>query len=166
MTTNTKLQSSCIYSNKDKNFKANHNRLGNVFFKPSVVSIVTKIRILKQITTVTSRGRPLLSCIYSNKDKNFKANHNNPYMMQPDSGVVSIVTKIRILKQITTNNSKEIHFECCIYSNKDKNFKANHNNPYMMMNNGNVVSIVTKIRILKQITTSRSLNTAKRKLRL
>ena len=29
-----------------------------------------------------------------------------------------------------------------------------------------VVSIVTKIRILKRITTSRSLNTAKRKLRL
>ena len=29
-----------------------------------------------------------------------------------------------------------------------------------------VVVIVTKIRILKQITTSRSLNTAKRKLRL
>ena len=54
----------------------------------------------------------------------------------------------------------------CICSNKDKNFKANHN---FIVNNCNafiVVSVATKIRILKQITTSRSLNTAKRKLRL
>ena len=54
----------------------------------------------------------------------------------------------------------------CICSNKDKNFKANHNifltRPLILV----VVSVVTKIRILKQITTSRSLNTSKRKLRL
>ena len=54
----------------------------------------------------------------------------------------------------------------CICSNKDKNFKANHNKAYGYFRNVFVVSVVTKIRILKQITTSRSLNTAKRKLRL
>ena len=43
---------------------------------------------------------------------------------------------------------------CCIYSNKDKNFKANHNKPIIKDSNNVVVSIVTKIRILKQITTS------------
>ena len=42
-------------------------------------------------------------------------------------GVVSIVTKIRILKQITTKPFAHIFMSCCIYSNKDKNFKANHN---------------------------------------
>ena len=41
-----------------------------------VVSIVTKIRILKQITTILSLFLLPGSCIYSNKDKNFKANHN------------------------------------------------------------------------------------------
>ena len=54
MTTNTKLQSSCIYSNKDKNFKANHNHPLNDSTSEQVVSIVTKIRILKQITTQPS----------------------------------------------------------------------------------------------------------------
>ena len=42
----------CIYSNKDKNFKANHNTFGAVNNPSVVVSIVTKIRILKQITTI------------------------------------------------------------------------------------------------------------------
>ena len=43
--------SGCIYSNKDKNFKANHNRALQLSVRRLVVSIVTKIRILKQITT-------------------------------------------------------------------------------------------------------------------
>ena len=42
---------SCIYSNKDKNFKANHNTFTDDGLELNVVSIVTKIRILKQITT-------------------------------------------------------------------------------------------------------------------
>ena len=80
--------------------------------------------------------------------------------------VVSIVTKIRILKQITTKPIARTFTSCCIYSNKDKNFKANHNYLQQTLQIPQVVSIVTKIRILKQITTSRSLNTAKKKLRL
>ena len=44
--------------------------------KDLVVSIVTKIRILKQITTQLTKIQDLKGCIYSNKDKNFKANHN------------------------------------------------------------------------------------------
>ena len=41
--------------------------------------------------------------------------------------VVSVVTKIRILKQITTELRVELRNNRCICSNKDKNFKANHN---------------------------------------
>ena len=41
----------CICSNKDKNFKANHNRRRQDTLQHVVVSVVTKIRILKQITT-------------------------------------------------------------------------------------------------------------------
>ena len=66
----------CIYSNKDKNFKANHNRFQYIEGTVPVVSIVTKIRILKQITTDVPSILLQFGCIYSNKDKNFKANHN------------------------------------------------------------------------------------------
>ena len=47
----------------------------------------------------------IVSCIYSNKDKNFKANHNAKSALECGCSVVSIVTKIRILKQITTTIS-------------------------------------------------------------
>ena len=67
-----------------------------------VVSVVTKIRILKQITTLDYTSKVYSSCICSNKDKNFKANHNNAERLGNLLGVVSVVTKIRILKQITT----------------------------------------------------------------
>ena len=121
--------------------------------RPTVVSIVTKIRILKQITTKCALQRDMECCIYSNKDKNFKANHNVGYKRKELGEVVSIVTKIRILKQITTTAAFTRIRESCIYSNKDKNFKANHNNCSQSIPVGDVVSIVTKIRILKQITT-------------
>ena len=49
-------------------------------------------------------------CIYSNKDKNFKANHNMWMTLKKLRHVVSIVTKIRILKQITTTQVKIIVF--------------------------------------------------------
>ena len=118
-----------------------------------VVSIVTKIRILKQITTATEWHDASESCIYSNKDKNFKANHNIYWCKVDGFIVVSIVTKIRILKQITTMTFCVSLSGGCIYSNKDKNFKANHNLGLWLSRLIQVVSIVTKIRILKQITT-------------
>ena len=151
---NTTLHTSCcIYSNKDKNFKANHNTSVDWNRDSNVVSIVTKIRILKQITTLPAIILPLSCCIYSNKDKNFKANHNFPLPCRITLPVVSIVTKIRILKQITTVSRPELGDNGCIYSNKDKNFKANHNAASGVSAGVMVVSIVTKIRILKQITT-------------
>ena len=67
-----------------------------------VVSVVTKIRILKQITTVMDMASNAIGCICSNKDKNFKANHNHYKKDRKLYFVVSVVTKIRILKQITT----------------------------------------------------------------
>ena len=143
----------CIYSNKDKNFKANHNATSLALIPLAVVSIVTKIRILKQITTFSALLLFKAGCIYSNKDKNFKANHNDVHFEVTEVVVVSIVTKIRILKQITTNLRLTLRLMCCIYSNKDKNFKANHNARSVRCISTAVVSIVTKIRILKQITT-------------
>ena len=96
-----------------------------------VVSVVTKIRILKQITTVMDMASNAIGCICSNKDKNFKANHNQKRTLRTQAKVVSVVTKIRILKQITTVQRKGADAP-------------------------EVVSVVTKIRILKQITTAKS----------
>ena len=125
---NTTLHTSCcICSNKDKNFKANHNGRTTINRNTMVVSVVTKIRILKQITTNFVYLCTQLGCICSNKDKNFKANHNIISFETSLHNVVSVVTKIRILKQITTNWRKDVFTGSCICSNKDKNFKANHN---------------------------------------
>ena len=100
---NTTLHTSCcICSNKDKNFKANHNQYRANRGNDDVVSVVTKIRILKQITTVFTEEKGNIGCICSNKDKNFKANHNALECRCAGRDVVSVVTKIRILKQITT----------------------------------------------------------------
>ena len=96
------------------------------------------------------------SCICSNKDKNFKANHNTNEALELVKDVVSVVTKIRILKQITTQNCRVSVKKSCICSNKDKNFKANHNSGMSFTKYTEVVSVVTKIRILKQITTAKS----------
>ena len=75
-----------------------------------VVSVVTKIRILKQITTISPDEYSAISCICSNKDKNFKANHNAGRDVARMHLVVSVVTKIRILKQITTDDKRMSRF--------------------------------------------------------
>ena len=129
-----------------KSTNSNHFRLQK---SPSFFISTTTHNSLYNTTLHTS------CCIYSNKDKNFKANHNVNTLYGYARYVVSIVTKIRILKQITTSMDEETQAICCIYSNKDKNFKANHNIPCKVGFACGVVSIVTKIRILKQITTKR-----------
>ena len=80
--------------------------------------------------------------------------------------VVSVVTKIRILKQITTYDDEQWQRRCCICSNKDKNFKANHNPNAVRSCWKFVVSVVTKIRILKQITTDKPFLTSSKLLYL
>ena len=127
-----------------KSTNSNHFRLQK---SPSFFISTTTHNSLYNTTLHTS------CCIYSNKDKNFKANHNVNKYEAYHVQVVSIVTKIRILKQITTELCNSSSGTCCIYSNKDKNFKANHNKFKCWLNTQIVVSIVTKIRILKQITT-------------
>ena len=60
---------------------------------------------------------------------------------------------ISAIARISLQNTK-LHTSCCICSNKDKNFKANHNLILIWQIKFLVVSVVTKIRILKQITTA------------
>ena len=94
----------CLLLCKDKNFKANHNIVLSSELVMLDVCYYAKIRILKQITTsyfwFCGRIRCLLLC----KDKNFKANHNLLSCLCLSMLDVCYYAKIRILKQITTNN--------------------------------------------------------------
>ena len=66
------------------------------------VCYYAKIRILKQITTIVLLVLTSARCLLLCKDKNFKANHNNPDSKVTVKLDVCYYAKIRILKQITT----------------------------------------------------------------
>ena len=66
---------------------------------------------------------------------------------------VDCTTKIRILKQITTNIKVYFRYWWCRLHHKDTNFKANHNAKAYYLCSVFDVDCTTKIRILKQITT-------------
>ena len=70
----------------------------------SDVDCTTKIRILKQITTVHCVIDVEERCRLHHKDTNFKANHNVQSFVSADLEDVDCTTKIRILKQITTHS--------------------------------------------------------------
>ena len=93
-------------------------------------------------------------CLSWHKDTNFKANHNSSYGIQLQGLDVCLGTKIRILKQITTTNLPDYHQARCLSWHKDTNFKANHNYSTKESIISKDVCLGTKIRILKQITTS------------
>ena len=67
----------CLSWHKDTNFKANHNR--------------------RQRKEIYADG-----CLSWHKDTNFKANHNDSTIKEYYDTDVCLGTKIRILKQITT----------------------------------------------------------------
>ena len=71
------------------------------------VCLGTKIRILKQITTRQDEFRLRLRCLSWHKDTNFKANHNYLTYNKLLKLDVCLGTKIRILKQITTQTLKK-----------------------------------------------------------
>ena len=92
----------CFLRRKDKNFKANHNRLQPLLSVLATVFCGAKIKILKQITTKSLGGETILYCFLRRKDKNFKANHNKIDILLPKGFTVFCGAKIKILKQITT----------------------------------------------------------------
>ena len=120
-----------------------------------------------------------MGCCWYHKGTNFQANHNAHLGKLSKSYVVVDTTKVRIFKQITTDedntsvsiklllipqryefssksqqreDNSYIEYSCCWY-HKGTNFQANHNkredNSYIEY----VVVDTTKVRIFKQITT-------------
>ena len=142
----------CLSWHKDTNFKANHNCCRRIRLRIVDVCLGTKIRILKQITTTATTQALPTRCLSWHKDTNFKANHNMSPSSDKQHYDVCLGTKIRILKQITTNRGgadskldvclgtkirilKQITTSSfhsgvlsrCLSWHKDTNFKANHN---------------------------------------
>ena len=148
------LLTRCCWYHKGTNFQANHNDFGLQTASNLVVADTTKVRIFKQITTVSlasfaslllllipqryefssksqlsdMRVLILLCCCWYHKGTNFQANHN-----------------LRACVVILARG-------CCWY-HKGTNFQANHNSLELAVTLCNVVADTTKVRIFKQITT-------------
>ena len=118
----------CCWYHKGTNFQANHNKIKTIAILSLVVADTTKVRIFKQITTLTSqlliqmllllipqryefssKSQPNVNrtfngnrCCWYHKGTNFQANHNNDKKAKYNAIVVADTTKVRIFKQITT----------------------------------------------------------------
>ena len=121
----------------------------------------------------------LICCCWYHKGTNFQANHNRDEKFDNLLSVVADTTKVRIFKQITTEehhprylemlllipqryefSSKSqltrisvYHTSSCCWYHKGTNFQANHNLSITCLLLIDVVADTTKVRIFKQITT-------------
>ena len=150
-------QFGCCWYHKGTNFQANHNSVILWLRAYLVVVDTTKVRIFKQITTISVLIWRLKGCCWYHKGTNFQANHNKASTLIEFWLVVVDTTKVRIFKQITTNRySARWYIRCCWY-HKGTNFQANHNSLFYVSILVQVVVDTTKVRIFKQITTWRQL---------
>ena len=143
----------CYWYHKGKTFQANHNLKKRFCCSSSVVIDTTKVRLFKQITTITIIENQLISCYWYHKGKTFQANHNQILYLLWVWKVVIDTTKVRLFKQITTGLGYSLDFLSCYWYHKGKTFQANHNS---LLTSYYVVLVVidtTKVRLFKQITT-------------
>ena len=170
---------SCCWYHKGTNFQANHNKVclclatfllllipqryefssksqpgKSIVNTLNVVADTTKVRIFKQITTMSASSSRMSCCCWYHKGTNFQANHNNKFFYKNVPAVVADTTKVRIFKQITTRKVHCKYFKCCCWYHKGTNFQANHNQLLSISFRFSVVADTTKVRIFKQITTS------------
>ena len=94
-----------------------------------------------------------MGCCWYHKGTNFQANHNKVLAHSLPLQVVADTTKVRIFKQITTDNANLAYNGRCCWYHKGTNFQANHNLLRMVIHTRQVVADTTKVRIFKQITT-------------
>ena len=144
-----------------------------------VVVDTTKVRIFKQITTQPRYERVGYMLLLIPQRYEFSSKSQQIQQNIRQSEVVVDTTKVRIFKQITTNDdikaaivglllipqryefsSKSQHNSgriflstCCCWYHKGTNFQANHNVVVLVVVLISVVVDTTKVRIFKQITT-------------
>ncbi len=118
----------CCWYHKGTNFQANHNHNLAQTLQMLVVADTTKVRIFKQITThnLAQTLQMLLLLIPQRYEFSSKSQRNA--QGQSNNNVVADTTKVRIFKQITTNNINASTRNSCCWYHKGTNFQANHNN--------------------------------------
>ena len=182
----------CYWYHKGKTFQANHNSFGYVPTYSKVVIDTTKVRLFKQITTCvaflvmcslvvidTTKVRLFKqittdflifhlnsSCYWYHKGKTFQANHNTQKRAVLLTSVVIDTTKVRLFKQITTEDELQAAIDGCYWYHKGKTFQANHNTLATPRGRRQVVIDTTKVRLFKQITTMRRKSPTRRMLLL
>ena len=117
----------CCCYHKGTYFQANHNKSPIYSISGQVVVATTKVRIFKQITTVsiTIRNMPVLLLLpqrYVFSSKSQRSKSDRSFL-----SVVVATTKVRIFKQITTHSNKLDFILCCCCYHKGTYFQANHN---------------------------------------
>ena len=172
---------SCCWYHKGTNFQANHNAKQRWAKSKHVVADTTKVRIFKQITTLSILSLTALRLLLIPQRYEFSSKSQQVSRHQAEIKVVADTTKVRIFKQITTLPCKDVWMRllllipqryefssksqleypyarwvlrCCWY-HKGTNFQANHNYSNAKVVILFVVADTTKVRIFKQITTAK-----------
>ena len=176
-----KLIHSCYCYHKGTYFQANHNTypLWSTCYR--VVIATTKVRIFKQITTsamdaanvhqllllpqryvfssksqLQARSISCCVCCYCyHKGTYFQANHNQKCLLLHLSCVVIATTKVRIFKQITTVLFTSPLIRGLLLLPQRYVFSSKSQPQRLGFVSLSVVIATTKVRIFKQITTSR-----------
>ena len=104
-----------------------------------------------QLISPTLRSANCCYCYH--KGTYFQANHNSKPILLNLLLVVIATTKVRIFKQITTEDPHKRSATSCYCYHKGTYFQANHNAAGVPLKAVNVVIATTKVRIFKQITT-------------
>ena len=128
------LSSCCLRYCKSTSFQANHNEYQKINAETRVVCDTAKVRVFKQITTISVSLRLVIwlfailqkyefssksqlfsqfcgfsaSCLRYCKSTSFQANHNPWAIPALAVMVVCDTAKVRVFKQITTRNNKPI----------------------------------------------------------
>ena len=141
-------------------FSSKSQHIDVLYKSLQVVADTTKVRIFKQITTLSPEVSVKYCCCWYHKGTNFQANHNMLARIILKPVVVADTTKVRIFKQITTIATGYLYFPllllipqryefssksqrklfeavgpaCCCWYHKGTNFQANHNTTILQYN--------------------------------
>ena len=125
-----KTKASCLRYCKSTSFQANHNCAHSVTYQPRVVCDTAKVRVFKQITTISLE-------LYQN------------------SSLFAILQKYEFSSKSQLGATISYGTECCLRYCKSTSFQANHNCRCFGVTPTFVVCDTAKVRVFKQITTTR-----------
>ena len=118
-----------------------------------VVADTTKVRIFKQITTQSNAENEESLLLLIPQRYEFSSKSQQVHFGQDTIDVVADTTKVRIFKQITTEDIQEIKENELLLIPQRYEFSSKSQPQPDDVVDDNVVADTTKVRIFKQITT-------------